>query len=461
MKSSSLRWRLVGSLVLLQVVASLLALLGLMAILGAAGRFVDEGGERTVQIIGRSIRHTPDGKLVLEANSEAKRLLSAVPDLWFAVRNAQGYELRQGDVPARYVELLRVLDGKERSALDLADSGGRPAARFERIDVEGGAVNVMVQTGAPLSLIDKFKWLGAAFLVLVAPTMLITALVVLVATPFVIRRGLAGTVATAAKAEHIDIDRLETRLPTTDVAAEIQPLVAAVNRAFDRLDEGYKRHERFLADAAHELRTPIATLRIQIESLPQNTRDKPRLLRATTRLATLAEQLLDLQRLTRAPVSMNAVDLRSLCERVVGDLAPLAIMNGCSVAVDAPDAVHVRADVTSIERAVANLIQNAIEHGGEGCEIRVRVHSPATIEVSDSGPGIPEDQRGRIIEPFYRLRARGEGAGLGLHLVSEVARIHQGQLEVGSSELGGASMRLELGAASFSALAESRSRSPA
>ncbi len=156
--------------------------------------------------------------------------------------------------------------------MDLADSGGRPAARFERIRYEeGGAVNVMVQTGAPLSLMkNEFKWLGAAFLVLVAPTMLITALVVLVATPFVIRRGLAGTVATAAKAEHVDIDRLETRLPTTEVAAEIQPLVAAVNRAFDRLDEGYKRHERFLADAAHELRTPIATLRIQIESLPQN-----------------------------------------------------------------------------------------------------------------------------------------------------------------------------------------------
>jgi signal transduction histidine kinase len=172
--------------------------------------------------------------------------------------------------------------------------------------------------------------------------------------------------------------------------------------------------EAIVRDAGHELRTPIATLRIEIELLPPNTRDKPRLLRATTRLATLAEQLLDLQRLTRAPVSIDSVDLRLLCERVVGDLAPLGIMNGCSVSVDAPDAVCVRADVTSIERAIANLIQNAIEHGGEGCEIRVRVYPPATIEVSDSGLGIPEDQRGRIAGPFYRLRARGNGAGLGL-----------------------------------------------
>jgi signal transduction histidine kinase len=430
MKPRSLRWRLVGNLVLLQVVASLLALLGVIAIFGAVGRFVDEGGERTVQIIGRSIEHTADGKLVLGATSEVQRLLGAAPNLWFVVRNSQGYELRHGDVPPRYVALLRVLDGKERSALDLAESVGRPAARFERIDTDGGTVNVMVQAGAPLSLVDKFKWIATAYLVLVAHT------------PFVIRRGLAGTVATAAKAEHIDIDRLETRLPMTQVAAEIQPLVAAVNRAFDRLDEGYKRHERFLADAAHELRTPIATLRIQIESLPQNTRGKPRLLRATTRLATLAEQLLDLQRLTREPASIDSVDLRLVCERVVGDLAPLVIMNGCSIAVDAPDSVRVRADVTSIERAVANLIQNAIEHGGEGCEIRVGVYPPATIEVSDSGPGIPEDQRGRIVEPFYRLRARG--AGLGLHLVSEVARIHQGRLEIGSSDLGGASMRLVL-----------------
>lgn len=445
MKPRSLRWRLVGNLVLLQVVASLLALLGVIAIFGAVGRLVDEGGERTAQIIGRSIRHTPDGKLVLGTASEVQRLLGAAPNLWFAVRNSQGYELRHGDVPPRYVELLRVLNGEERSALDLAETVGRPVARFERIDTDEGAVNVIVQAGAPLALVDKFKWIATAYLVLVAPTMLVTALVVLVATPFVIRRGLAGTVATAAKAEHIDIDRLETRLPMTEVATEIQPLVAAVNRAFDRLDEGYKRHERFLADAAHELRTPIATLRIQIESLPNETRDKARLVRSTTRLTTLAEQLLDLQRLTREPASIDSVDLRLLCERVVGDLAPLVIMNGCSVAVDAPDAVRVRADVTSIERAVANLIQNAIEHGGEGCEIRVGVYPPATIEVSDSGPGIPEDQRGRIVEPFYRLRARGSGAGLGLHLVSEVARIHQGRLEIGSSDLGGASMRLELG----------------
>lgn len=445
MKSRSLRWRLVGNLVLLQVVASLLALLGVIAIFGAVGRFVDEGGERTAQIIGRSIEHTADGKLVLGTTSEVLRLLGAAPDLWFVVRNPQGYELRHGDVPPRYVALLRVLDGKERSALDLAESVGRPAARFERIDTDGGTVNLIVQAGAPLSLADKFKWIATAYLVLVAPTMLVTALVVLVATPFVIRRGLAGTVATAAKAEHIDIDCLETRLPMTQVAVEIQPLVAAVNRAFDRLDEGYKRHERFLADAAHELRTPIATLRIQIESLPPSTRDKARLVRATTRLATLAEQLLDLQRLTRAPLSIESVDLRLLCERVVGDLAPLAIMSGCSVSVDVSEAVRVHADVTAIERAVANLIQNAIEHGGEGCEIRVRVCLPATIEVADSGPGIPKEQRGRIVEPFYRLRARGDGAGLGLHLVSEVARIHQGRLEVGSSDLGGASMRLELG----------------
>ena len=447
MKAGSLRWRLVRSLVMLQVAASLLVLLSFVLWYGAAGRFVDEGGERTAETVGAALAHAPDGRLILGENEEVRWLLDAAPDLWFIARDAQGRELRHGEVPARYVAIVQVLDGVERSALDLTDASARPAARFERIQTADGPVNLVVRTGAPFSLKNKLKWWTLAFLVLVAPIMLVTSLVVVIATPFVIRRGLKGVVATAAQAEHVDIDALATRLPVQGVPAEILPLVEAVNRAFDRLDEGYGRQARFLADAAHELRTPITTLRIQADSLPDSAHKAP-LVRATTRLMTLAEQLLDLQRLARASVRAERterIDLRALCEHVAADMAPLAIMSGCSLAVEAPQAVFVRADATSIERALANLIQNAIEHGGAGGEIQLCVMPPGTIAVNDAGPGIPAHERDRVVEPFHRIHPRGRGAGLGLHLVAEVAQMHGGQLVVSESPLGGASMQLVLG----------------
>jgi len=445
MKTHSLRWRLVGSLVALQVAASLLVLLGFLALMAAAGRFVDEGGDRAAQIIGGALGHTPEGRLVLTPDAEARWLLDAAPSLWFVARDAKGEELRHGEVPPRYQALVRALGGMGRAALDLAEPNARPAARFERIETPTGPVDLIVQTRAPLSVTGKSAWVTIAFLILVAPILLVTGLVVVIATPFVIRRGLEGVVATAARAEQMDVDRLATRLPLEGVAAEVRPLVEAVNRAFDRLDDGYRRQERFLADAAHELRTPITTLRIQVESLPHENAEKARLVRATTRLVTLAEQLLDLERLRRVAIAGDLVDLRALCERVAADLAPLVIRNGGSLSVEAPQPVFARADATSIERAVSNLVQNATEHGGAGCEIQVHVRAPATVEVCDSGPGIPVHERERVVAPFHRIHPRGSGAGLGLHLVAEVARLHQGSLTVGASHLGGARMRLELG----------------
>lgn len=445
MKPRSLRWRLIGSLVTLQVVASLLVLFGFLGLIAAAGRFVDEGGERAAKIIGRSLGHTAEGRLALQPDDEAQWLLDAAPALWFVARDAKGEELRRGEVPPRYQALVRALGGLERAALDLAEPSARPAARFERIETPTGPVDLIVQTRAPLSAHGKFEWVTTAFLILVAPILLVTGLVVVIATPFVIRRGLDGLVATAERAEQVDIDRLATRLPLDGVAAEVRPLVEAVNRAFDRLDDGYRRQERFLADAAHELRTPITTLRIQVESLPDENAEKARLVRATTRLVTLAEQLLDLERLRRVEIVGEPVDLRALCERVAADLAPLVILHGGTLSVEAPRPVSARADATSIERAVSNLVQNAAEHGGQGCEIQIHVRAPALIEVCDSGPGIPLQERDRVVAPFHRIHPRGSGAGLGLHLVAEVARLHRGSLTIGSSHLGGARMRLELG----------------
>ena len=444
----SLRWRLIWSLIMLQVVVGSLVMGGFLGLAWSLGRVVDETGQETVAAIQRALVRGADGTLSAEPTPELQRLQKADPPLWFIVRDEHGAQLRHGEVPAGYARLFEGLlggqGGIERVAVNPENDSTRPKARFERVVSRAGPVEVMAQTGGPLTVRNTLKGTGIAFLFLVAPMALVTCLGVILATPFVVKRGLKGVVATAEHAEGIDVHERTTRLPLANVASEIRPLVNAVNRAFDRLNEGYDRQERFLADAAHELRTPITTLQIHIEGLP-NDLLKVKLMQASARLATLAEQLLDLQRLDRiASQDRQQVDLKALCERMAADIAPLAVMNRCTLSVDAPRPLWVRGDAPSLERALANLIQNAIEHGGQGCDIQVRLWEPSGFEVLDSGPGIPEADRERVVAPFHRLVPRGRGAGLGLHLVAEVARLHGGQLTIGSSESGGAKMRFEL-----------------
>ena len=440
----SLRWRLIWSLILLQVVVGSLVLGGFIGLAWVLGRVVDETGEETIGVIQRARARSPDGRLVTLPTRELERLQRADASFWFIARDPGGAEVRHGEVPPRYAVLVTTLDGIARSTLEPAADNTQPKARFERVETSAGPVNVVTRTGSPLTVKNTLKGTGIVFLFLVAPMALLTSLGVILATPFVVKRGLRGVVATAEHAEGIDVHERTTRLPLDNVASEIRPLVNAVNRAFDRLNEGYDRQERFLADAAHELRTPITTLQIHLDGL-QSGPLKVKLMQASARLATLAEQLLDLQRLDRiAAHDDQQVGLKALCERVAADIAPLAIMNRCTLSVDATRPLMVRGDAPSLERALSNLIQNAIEHGGQGCDIEVRLWEPSGIEVLDSGPGIPEAERERVVAPFHRLVPRGRGAGLGLHLVAEVARLHGGQLTIGSSESGGARMRLEL-----------------
>ncbi|MDA4635875.1 ATP-binding protein, partial [Escherichia coli] len=236
----------------------------------------------------------------------------------------------------------------------------------------------------------------------IVPLILVMALATLVVTPFVVRRAHRGLGHVANQAEKINIDERGTRLPLDDVPQEVTPLVTAVNSALGRLDEGYERHKRFLLDAAHELRTPIAILQTRLESLPASPANG-RLLEDVARLGILAEQLLDLQRLSQNGMQFAAVDLVAVGRRVAADLAPLAIAAGYAMSFEPEIArVAVRGDQAALERAMINLVQNAIQHGGRKGTITIRVKPDAAVVVEDEGAGVPPDQRSAIFEPFRR-----------------------------------------------------------
>lgn len=437
----SLKRRLTWRLIFLQT-ATLSIFSTVIAIsllqLDAGGRIIDA---RIISTIVASLDRDADGGVVLDPTKELLDLRTTEADLWFVVVDAEGNRVSQGAIPDVYQPMAAALD-----KIDFADirDGKEPyslSAVIRMSPSKIGTVRIMTGRG-PLVGIAYAIFVVSNLLVL--PLLLVLAVVTLIAIPLIVTKAFSGISAAAAHAGQIDIDKRGTRLPDDDVPAEVRPLVKAVNDALVRLDEGYERHKRFLADAAHELKTPIAILQTRLEILPESM-DRAKLLTDVARLGSLAEQLLDLQRLDQTPAVYSPVDLVAMSERVVADLAPLAIAAGYELSFEAEQRRQmVLGDAPSLERLMTNLVQNAIAHGGHSGAISVNVLRGGVFEVCDQGPGVPEEERERIFEPFYRVRPSERGSGLGLNLVRDIVRRHNGHISVLASGDNGACFRVEL-----------------
>jgi signal transduction histidine kinase len=444
---SRLSWRLVS------LQAGLLAALILIVIgsLWASGfLLVERDEDHVIDIVQRSLARDAEGTLILRPTADLKRLREETPDLWFLVRDRQGHQLSEGAVPAEFARIGGALDhiSQARLGWQLFDDPRKPPARLKRIDSDAGNVQVLTATQGQMSSGKAVLATSLVFLGVALPGLLVMAAATLIATPMVVRRAFAGLDMTADQAGRIDFRRRGVRLSADRIPREVVPLVAAINDALARLDDGYARHQRFVADAAHELRTPIAILNTRLESLSPGP-DKARLLEDCARLATLAEQLLDIQRLDHCSKPFMRVDLVEVAQGVAADLAPLAIAAGYELALDTEAArIETTGDPAALERALTNLVQNAIQHGGRRGTIGIRVSLPATIDVTDEGEGIAPDQRALVFEPFYRLAPLDRGAGLGLNMVREIARMHHGDVCVLEGPNGGACLRLMLPPAS-------------
>ncbi|WGS17164.1 MULTISPECIES: HAMP domain-containing sensor histidine kinase [unclassified Bradyrhizobium] len=439
---SQLSWRLVT------LQAGLLAALVVVLIgaLCASGVLVVPRDEdHVIAIVQRALARDAQGSLLLRPTAELKELRESTPDLWFLVRDRQGHSLSEGAVPSEFARIGDALDQISQARLGwqmFEDDPRKPPARLKRVNSDAGPVQVLTATQGPMTGARTVLATALAFLVITG--LLLMAAATFVATPIVVRRAFAGLDTTADQARQIDFRQRGSRLSADHLPLEVAPLVTAINDALKRLDDGYSRHQRFVADAAHELRTPIAILNTRLESLPSGP-EKTRLIEDAARLATLAEQLLDIQRFDQCRNPFVHVDLVAIARNVAADLAPLAIAAGYELSVETDgDRVETLGDRAALERALTNLVQNAIQHGGRRGAITVRVGRPATIDVTDEGNGIPPDQRTLIFDPFYRLAPLDRGAGLGLNMVREIARLHGGDVSVLDGPTGGACFRLTL-----------------
>ncbi|MGJ5199932.1 sensor histidine kinase [Bradyrhizobium sp. SZCCHNRI3052] len=231
---------------------------------------------------------------------------------------------------------------------------------------------------------------------------------------------------------------------------EVRALVGAIDGFMQRLAERIALMQRFIADATHQLRTPLAAIDAEVELLSDQTKDPRALDRLRGRIADLARltsQLLDhamIQHRAQAP-RFAAVDINALAKSVLSQSVPLSLDREVSVSfVPSEDEVMLAADAISLREALANLIHNALAHGAR-TRLMVTVERTAThvaIMVWDDGPGIAADAQQRLLTPFQKGDG-SHGSGLGLAIASEVAQAHGGRLRF-SGVAGDFSVRLEL-----------------
>jgi len=269
-----------------------------------------------------------------------------------------------------------------------------------------------------------------------------TAATAAIIAAFAARRGLAPLRVAAAHARQIDLNSLEQRFPLEGIPAETLPLVEAINEVLARLDAGAARTRRFAANAAHELRTPVAILRTRIDGLPEAA-IKSEIKRDVRRIETIVEQLLSATRLGAQAAPMDEViDLSGLLRATVADYAPLVFENGRSIEFEPGAGTQVLGNRRAIEAVVANLIDNALRAEPVGGTVVVRLADAAALEVVDHGAGIAESEREMIFEPFWRGAETSPGTGLGLAIVKEIVELHGGVVSVEPTPGGGATFRI-------------------
>ena len=325
------------------------------------------------------------------------------------------------------------------------DRGAGQARRFYGgvFPEEIGGLPIWIEVGQNLAdpdvvidditanFVPQIGWLTAAIL-----------LILLAADVFIVRRALGPVRRASSMAEAISPSRIDVRLPLEGMPQEILPMVQAVNQALGRLETGFRAQRDLVADVAHELRTPLAVLRMRTEALPDQA-TRAVLLADLDRMGRIVSQLLVLAEADAMVVDpADRADLRAVGLDVAEHLAPLALAQGKNLEMTGPaQPVWVRGQHDFLFQAVRNLAENGIAHTGAGASVTIDVEPAGVVTVLDRGPGISDAERDLLFQRFWR-RERKIGGGLGLSIVGRIVKAHGGEMAVQPRRGGGSAFRL-------------------
>ena len=332
----------------------------------------------------------------------------------------------------------------------------------QRVQTEAGELVVRLADGSDL----RQQWLRLVWVRALLPNLLL-----LVLAGFAINWAVDRALRPLVELKDAVGRRSPHDLSALDVASspdEVRPFVESLNRLFGMVNAQAENQRRFIADAAHQLRTPLAALQVQVEAWAQNVPVAQagtaqaaikigadqifRLRQAVRRTSQLANQLLALSRVDSRSVQIEPfqrVDLKHLCEVLLESYLDTAMQRGIDLGLDARS-VHANGQEWLLRELVTNLLDNALKYTPAGghvtlrCGLQVQPAGVPFLEVEDDGPGLARAQRRRVLERFYRVPgSAGDGNGLGLAIADEIAQVHGSRLQMGEGA-GGRGLRVSL-----------------
>ncbi len=281
----------------------------------------------------------------------------------------------------------------------------------------------------------------------IAPLLLLTPLLA-VAIWLIVVRTMEPIKRVVSEVRSRDADTLRP-LASAGLPYEIEPLVAEVNRLLERLSTALQMQRSFIADAAHELRSPLTALSLQIQlfsgAQDERAREEIRvkLVAAMARARNLVQQLLTLARSEpgAAMAEVGQLNLSGIVREAISECASYSISRRTDLAFETDSEVEMVGDADSLRVLVRNLVDNAVRYTPPDGKVLVRLsesRTEATLEVEDSGPGLPEAERERVFDRFYRGADSAEGGtGLGLAIVKSIALRHRGVVKLSRAPMGG------------------------
>ena len=255
-----------------------------------------------------------------------------------------------------------------------------------------------------------------------------------------VMRGLRPLDKLAREVEQREPDNLSA-LDASSAPREVVPLIERLNRLFVRIDASMQKERRFTADAAHELRTPVAAIKAQVQVARTASGEAERIhaldnaILGCDRAAHLIDQLLTLARIdTLGDEVTEPCQLRDIAAEVIAAIAPAALGQDVRLELTEGDEVTVRGNPALLQILLRNLIDNAVRHTRLGTSVRINISNERgqyCLSVTDNGPGISEPELARVAERFYRpLGTSASGSGLGLSIVKRIAEIHAASLQL-------------------------------